>query len=332
MIPGDDTRSGADAQVEAYREKGFVVVEDIYSPDEVARMCEVLDEIVDAARSVRTHDEVYDLEPSHSPERPRVRRIKTPWHVHPLFREMVEQPRLIAVLTRLIGPALRLHGGKINLKSAEYGSPVEWHQDWAFYPHTNDDVLAVGVMLDDMTPDNGPLLIVPGSDIADRPGTTTTTGVSRERSIRGRATWTHFQPEWRSDDRSKPGCDHGLLGRSSPPVGRSVQLPSRARGARLGAEHVGARPAAAALRGRGRGRLGCLQGLVEGSWDAQSWENMIAGGEPTIEPRMAPASVRLPFPGAERAGSIYENQSVMRNRYFERDASSARAEAGIQGT
>ena len=69
---------------------------------------------------------------------------------------------------------------------------------------------------------------------------------------------------------------------------------------------------------------------VEGSWDAHR-ENMIAG-EPTIEPRMAPAPVRLPFPGAERVGSIYENQSVVRNRYFERDASSARAEAGIQGT
>ena len=35
------------------------------------------------------------------------------------------------------------------MKAPEYGSPVEWHQDWAFYPHTNDDLLAVGVMLDD---------------------------------------------------------------------------------------------------------------------------------------------------------------------------------------
>ena len=37
-------------------------MEDIYSPDEVARMCEVPDEIVDAARGVRTHDEVYYFE------------------------------------------------------------------------------------------------------------------------------------------------------------------------------------------------------------------------------------------------------------------------------
>ena len=51
-----------------------------------------------------------------------------------------------------------------------------------------------------------------------------------------------------------------------------------------------------------------------------------------IEPRMVPAPVRLPFPEAERVGSIYENQSVVRNRYFERDASTDRAVAGARGT
>ena len=44
--------------------------------------------------------------------------------------------------------------GKINMKSAGFGSPVEWHQDWAFYPHTNQNVLAVGILLDDMNSDN----------------------------------------------------------------------------------------------------------------------------------------------------------------------------------
>ena len=284
----------ADAEVETYREKGFVVVEDIYSPDEVARMREVLDEIVDAARGVRAHDEVYDLEPSHTPERPRVRRIKTPWNVHPLFREMVEHPRLVAVLTRLVGPALRLHGGKINLKSAQYGSPVEWHQDWAFYPHTNDDVLAVGVMLDDMTPDNGPLLIVPGS---------------------------HRGPTW---DHHHDGRFAGAIDPRACGLDFSAAEPALGRAGACSFHHVRAvHGSAQNTSGRDRRLLlyevaaadaWDLQGLVEGSWDAHR-ENMIAG-EPTIEPRMAPAPVRLPFPGAERVGSIYENQSVVRNRYF----------------
>jgi hypothetical protein len=63
----------------------------------------------------------------------------------------------------LIGPSLRLQNVKLNLKSAGYGAAVEWHQDWAFYPYTNDDVLALGVMLDDFTPDNGPMMVLPGS-------------------------------------------------------------------------------------------------------------------------------------------------------------------------
>ncbi|MEL7140036.1 MAG: phytanoyl-CoA dioxygenase family protein, partial [Pseudomonadota bacterium] len=30
-------------------------------------------------------------------------------------------------------------------------------------PHTNDDLLAFGLMLEDVTPDNGPLMVIPGS-------------------------------------------------------------------------------------------------------------------------------------------------------------------------
>ena len=49
------------------------------------------------------------------------------------------------------------------MKSAGYGAAVEWHQDWAFYPYTNDDVLAVGLIIDDMVLENGPLMVFPGT-------------------------------------------------------------------------------------------------------------------------------------------------------------------------
>ncbi len=49
------------------------------------------------------------------------------------------------------------------MKSAGYGAAVEWHQDYAFYPHTNDDILAIGVLIDDMASENGPLMVYPGS-------------------------------------------------------------------------------------------------------------------------------------------------------------------------
>jgi phytanoyl-CoA hydroxylase len=75
---------------------------------------------------------------------------------------------MVEILKTLLGPSgVRLHGSKINIKASGYGSPVEWHQDWPFYPHTNDDLTAVGVMLDDCTMENGPLMIVPGSHRSD---------------------------------------------------------------------------------------------------------------------------------------------------------------------
>jgi ectoine hydroxylase-related dioxygenase (phytanoyl-CoA dioxygenase family) len=54
-------------------------------------------------------------------------------------------------------------GSKLNMKSAQYGSPVEWHQDWAFYPHSNDDVLAIDVLLDDCDLENGQMMVTPRS-------------------------------------------------------------------------------------------------------------------------------------------------------------------------
>ena len=47
--------------------------------------------------------------------------------------------------------------------AARYGSPVHWHSDWGFYPHTNDDLLAVGVCIDAATAANGAMLVIPRS-------------------------------------------------------------------------------------------------------------------------------------------------------------------------
>ena len=123
----------------------------------------VIAELVAGSAKTLEHTDVYDLEPGHTAENPRVRRIKTPHKVHPLFNEIVRSPAVLDILKKLIGPGLRLHGSKLNMKSAQYGSPVEWHQDWAFYPHTNDDVLAIGVLLDDCDLSNGPMLVTPGT-------------------------------------------------------------------------------------------------------------------------------------------------------------------------
>src|SRR5215472_7383380 len=149
------------ADVDTYRRDGVIVVPEVLDSTMLGRVRQVVAEVVAGAADITEHTDVYDLEPGHTPETPRVRRIKAPHKVHPIFNEIVRSQPVIDILTKLVGPGLRLHGSKLNMKSAQYGSPVEWHQDWAFYPHTNDDVLAIGVLLDDCDLENGPMLVMP---------------------------------------------------------------------------------------------------------------------------------------------------------------------------
>lgn len=151
------------AQKEEYDETGCIIIPDVLTQQEVAELRRITDEFVDRSRNVTENNDVYDLEETHTPERPRVRRIKTPDKAHPTYGALLRHPGIIEVLTDLWGPDIRFQHAKLNMKSAGFGAAVEWHQDWAFYPHTNENLAAVGIMMDDMVLANGPLMIVPGS-------------------------------------------------------------------------------------------------------------------------------------------------------------------------
>jgi phytanoyl-CoA hydroxylase len=151
------------AQIDEYWDTGCVVVEGVLSKSDVEELRRVTDEFVEGARGITENNDVYDLEETHTSERPRVRRIKAPDRQHPAYGNLVRHPRLVEALCDLWGPDVRFHGAKLNMKSAGFGAAVEWHQDWAFYPHTNEDLAAVGIMMDDMVVANGPLMVIPGS-------------------------------------------------------------------------------------------------------------------------------------------------------------------------
>src|ERR1700704_1170987 len=133
----------SEKDVQTYKRDGVIVVPEVLNTATLTQVRSVIAELVAGSAKTLEHTDVYDLEPGHTAENPRVRRIKTPHKVHALFNDIVRSPAVLDILKKLIGPHLRLHGSKLNMKSAHYGRAVEWHQDWAFYPHTNDDVLAI---------------------------------------------------------------------------------------------------------------------------------------------------------------------------------------------
>ncbi|WP_298968396.1 phytanoyl-CoA dioxygenase family protein [uncultured Roseobacter sp.] len=150
-------------QIASYEEQGYLVLENQVPAEWLSRIHAEIARFEQEARGMTESNDRLDLEDSHTPDAPRLRRIKLPHTTSDVMRELMYSDHILAPARDLIGPDLRLHTTKLNMKSAGYGAAVEWHQDYAFYPHTNDDILAIGVLIDDMAPENGPLMVYPGS-------------------------------------------------------------------------------------------------------------------------------------------------------------------------
>jgi ectoine hydroxylase-related dioxygenase (phytanoyl-CoA dioxygenase family) len=280
------------AQVAEYNEIGAIVVPDVLTKDEVERLRRVTDDFVRGARGLTGHTEIYDLEDSHTPDNPRVRRIKAAHLHHPEYARLVRHPRIAAALQDLWGPDIRFDTAKLNMKCAGFGAPVEWHQDWAFYPHTNDDLAAVGVMFDDMELENGPLMIVPGS---------------------------HRGP---IHDHHVDGVFCGAMHPHNKDVDYSSAIPLTGKAGSITIHHVRAvHGSAPNLSNRDR-RLLHFQFRSADAWPLlgfpagiEAFNALMVAGQPR-EPRLAPVPVRLPLPPAKLQGSLYENQKGMHSRYF----------------
>ena len=153
----------APAQKAHFEEHGYLLVENQIPPDWLQKIRDEITRFEAEAATMTASNDRLDLEDSHTADDPRLRRIKLPHTISDVVRELMYSDHVLAPARDLIGPNLRLHTTKLNMKSAGYGAAVEWHQDYAFYPHTNDDILAIGICIDDMAPENGPLMVYPGS-------------------------------------------------------------------------------------------------------------------------------------------------------------------------
>lgn len=293
----------SDTQVQHYRDHGYVVVEDVLDPAILAELRTVTEHIVSEARGLTDHNGVYDLEPSHRADAPRVRRIKLPHKVDPFYRTMAADPGVIAALKPLLGANIRLHGGKLNMKSAEYGAPVEWHQDWAFYPHTNDDVLAVGIMLDDVDLENGPLLVMPD---------------------------THQGALY---DHHADGAFCGAIDPERCDLDFESAVPLTGRAGSMTVHHARLVHGSSMNTSARQRRLLLFEFTAADAWpllgvqDFDDFNDRVVAGQPTLVPRLVPAPIRMPFPKAPHQGSIYENQRSLSHRYFEHDAAPQRVAA-----
>ncbi len=154
-------------QREFYFQNGYLLAERIVPDEWVERLLQVTDEMVERSRALEKSDVIFDLEPGHTAEEPRLRRLTSPVEHHPVYWEFASKSVLVDVAADLVGPDVKFHHSKLNFKWAKGGEEVKWHQDIGYWPHTNYSPCTMGVYLHDVGDDQGPLGVVPGSHNGD---------------------------------------------------------------------------------------------------------------------------------------------------------------------
>jgi ectoine hydroxylase len=148
------------AQVDTFRRDGFLAIERVFSPPEMAVLEAALPEITDPSRGKVGFDEKSGLV-----------RLSHGAHLYnEAFRRLSLHPRLVQPAQHLLDSEIHLWQSRLTIKpglGAVHASGWAWHQDFSTW-HVADGMpepraIVTFLFLDDVTASNAPVLVIPGS-------------------------------------------------------------------------------------------------------------------------------------------------------------------------
>jgi phytanoyl-CoA hydroxylase len=138
----------------AWERDGYLVIEHLFREEEIPPM---LDEVESVLAEVRGEEHA---------GKPPGQRLASGVYVglsvkREFFRSVARDTRMLDALEGLIGPQIGFLSDKVVFKDEEVHYDSPWHQDWAYWGGSHK--ISVWVALDEATPENGCLQILPGS-------------------------------------------------------------------------------------------------------------------------------------------------------------------------
>jgi len=150
-------------QREFFHDQGYLVLPGLLGEQDLKPLRTALAKVVEASRDVSHSSNSLDLEKGHTAANPRLRRAAYLDDLDPVFWELCSNSVIPDVAADILGPNIRFRELMANFKWAGGGAEVKWHQDIAFYPHTNVGTCQFLVFVEDVGSEQGPLQVVPGS-------------------------------------------------------------------------------------------------------------------------------------------------------------------------
>ena len=154
-----------------FEQQGYLIVPDLLSRGEVAECQREVQRLHQLAADLEASQdplsnhfqrEPFSSAPNHN-GLPVLRKIENTRALSPCFTQLAAHPRLVAIVQSLLGADLLLFRSTLMLKPAFHGSAHALHQDSAYWPMEPPALVTASIALDDATPDNGCIKVIPGS-------------------------------------------------------------------------------------------------------------------------------------------------------------------------
>lgn len=151
-------------QIEFYRESGFLAIDAITTPEEIARLRLVYDNLF-ARRAGREDGNQFDVVSTDEDDaEATLPQILGPRKYAPELTGTLYEANALAISRQLLGEQARFVGDHAIFKPARNGAATPWHQDEAYWDAGVDaHAISVWMPLQEATLENGCMQFLPGS-------------------------------------------------------------------------------------------------------------------------------------------------------------------------
>lgn len=142
-----------------FQEQGYFILEDVFTAEEMDELTRVIEAYQ------RRHDEAMRANGG-TEGISRAGEISFTSHLaekDETLREFCLRPEFVAISTRLLGPDVDLYWNQAVFKAPEGEKEFPWHQDDGYTPVEPSPYLTLWLALNDATPENGCISVLPGS-------------------------------------------------------------------------------------------------------------------------------------------------------------------------
>ena len=158
-----------------FAEHGYLVLSDLLGKSAIATSHQEVNRLHQVAIQLFEKDQLngsdYQLEPyaksDLANDKPVLRKIENTRRHSPWFSTLASHRPLVCVIQSLLGEDLLLFRSTLMLKPAHHGSAHAFHQDSAYWPMDPPSLITVSIALEDATPENGCIKVIPGSHQGD---------------------------------------------------------------------------------------------------------------------------------------------------------------------